>query len=417
MVHIRRVSTLFDCTDVCPEGYDPLGSFDPVFQTNSWGFFENPYYTTDSATMDDILFQYDITICQSQANFGVKASRPQAWAKNIVAVGGVNHRDTLTTTDDSWLHPDPPECVLQLPASHGPAEDNRIKPDFTHFFDEVSTTDNGNTFTDCFGGTSAATPITCGYFGLFYQMWSAGHFGNFVSPACDPQIMNCVFEHRPHMTTAKAMMINTSRMYVFAGQFPPNPDLTRDKQGWGLADVGKLYVHGVGDKFKLIIDETDLVDAVQTAAYLITVDAGADELKVTLVYADPMGDPKATRAFINDLNLALRSPSGALYWGNTGLLDANWSQPGGAPNSIAVDTVENIFDQSPGAGQWKVGVSTKGINEDGHVETPALDADFALVVSVDFDCNMNGRADSFDIARGDSLDQNNNGIPDECPGE
>ena len=193
-------------------------------------------------------------------------------------------------------------------------------------------------------------------------------------------------------------------------------DLTRDKQGWGLADVGKLYVHGVGDKFKLIIDETDLLNVVQPASYPITIETGTFELMVTMVYADPMGDPKAPRAAVNDLNLVLVSPSAVRYWGNKGLLDSNRSQPGGVPNSIAVDTVENVFVQSPEAGQWTVWVVGAVIVEDGHVETLVLDADFALVVSVDFDCNMTGDADSFDIAHLPDVwpDSNNNGIPDAC---
>jgi hypothetical protein len=33
------------------------------------------------------------------------------------------------------------------------------------------------------------------------------------------------------------------------------------------------------------------------------------------------------------------------------------------------------------------------------------------------DCNTNGVNDSVDIATGTSLDENHNGIPDECPDE
>ena len=91
------------------------------------------------------------------------------------------------------------------------------------------------------------------------------------------------------------------------------------------------------------------------------------------------GTTSATVHRINDLDLKVTSPAGVVYWGNHGLLTGNWSTPGGLPDSI--DTVENVFVQNPQAGSWNVTVYAIQINQDGHVETPALDADFALVVT------------------------------------
>ena len=95
---------------------------------------------------------------------------------------------------------------------------------------------------------------------------------------------------------------------------------------------------------------------------------------------------------INDLTLKVTSPSAVVYWGNNGLLEGNWSVAGGAANTI--DTVENVFIQNPEAGVWTVEVIASEINEDGHVETPELDADFALVVSGGAlaNCTSQGRA-------------------------
>ena len=193
-----------------------------VYQTASVGNLRTTQYTNISAEMDDILFTFDLLACQSQSNAGWQNSRPQAWAKNIVSVGGVFHYNTPTRADDCWCNG----------ASIGPASDGRIKPDFTHFYDSVYTTSGagyGN-----HSGTSSATPITAGHFGLFFQMWSEGIFGN----STDPE--GTVFENRPHMTTAKAMMINTATQYDWlAGG--PNRDLDRFKQGWGMIDVARPY--------------------------------------------------------------------------------------------------------------------------------------------------------------------------------
>jgi hypothetical protein len=61
------------------------------------------------------------------------------------------------------------------------------------------------------------------------------------------------------------------------------------------------------------------------------------------------------------------------------LLASQWSTPGGDANGV--DTVENVFVQSPEQGQWRIDVIAHELDQDNHVETPQLDADFALVVS------------------------------------
>ncbi|MCX6671956.1 MAG: S8 family serine peptidase, partial [Euryarchaeota archaeon] len=175
-------------------GEEVQDPYNCVFETSSVGSPQTGQYTTISADTDDALFDFDILHCQSMSNWqNNQTVRPQAWAKNIVSVGGVNHYDTLTKSDDMWYDP-------YSTASVGPASDGRIKPDLWHFYDMIWTTYSSSTNGyDNFGGTSGATPITAGHFGLFYQMWSDGIFGNEV----DPQ--GTVFENRPHMTTAKAM--------------------------------------------------------------------------------------------------------------------------------------------------------------------------------------------------------------------
>ena len=76
-------------------------------------------------------------------------SRPQAWAKNVVSGGAVQHYDTLTRDDDSWAGGS---------ASIGPAADGRIKPDLCFFYDDTYTTYTTGTGYGEFGGTSGATP-------------------------------------------------------------------------------------------------------------------------------------------------------------------------------------------------------------------------------------------------------------------
>ena len=343
---------------------NPALSWKAVLQSNSWGSSRTASYNSISQDMDLILFDHDrISILQSQSNAGNQQSRPQAWAKNIIAVGGIRHQNTLTESDDSWSGG----------ASIGPAADGRIKPDLASFYDSTLCTDqvgtagyaSGNYYC-CFGGTSGATPIVAGHLGLLYEMWSDGLFGN-------PTPGATVFDNRPFNTTAKALLINTSSQWTFSGT---GHDLTRVHQGWGRPDLQKAYDRR-NDMF--IVDETDVLVNLDSTSYTVNVAAGAPELKVTMVYRDNPGTTSSSLHRINDLDLKVTSPGGTVYWGNNGLTAANYSASGGSANTV--DTVENVFIQSPTTGSWTVEVIASELNQDTHVETGALDADYALVVS------------------------------------
>lgn len=335
--------------------------YNAVFQSNSWGNGLTQNYNTIAAEFDDIIFRNDILVLNSQSNTGTRSSRPQAWAKNAVSVGGIRHFGTAGSNDDRWAGA----------ASIGPASDGRIKPDLAHFNDAIHTTanaSNSNYVLD-FGGTSAATPITAGHFGLFYQMWHSGAFDNATGAT--------VFESRPHMMTAKVIMINTAIQWdmTIAGT-----DVRRVNQGFGRVSIANLY--GLREKM-LIVDEQDVLTTLQSKTYYVTVPPdSSDPLKVTMAFADPMGNPASSVARINDLNLTVTSPDGTVYRGNNGLGvgQGMWSVPDGNANSI--DTVENVFIEEPIAGTWRVDVVAAEINQDARLETPGvIDADFALVAS------------------------------------
>ena len=346
-----------------------------VFQTSSVGSPQVTDYSNISADIDTMLFDWDILHCQSQSNMGTRASRPQAWAKNILSGGAIKHYDTETRDDDCWCSG----------ASIGPAEDGRIKPDLCFFYDLTYTTYSTGSGYGEFGGTSGATPSIAGHCGLFLEMWADGIFGNEVlAPGSGPTGYD-VFDNRPHMTTTKAVMINTANPYEFSGT---SADLTRVHQGWGMPDLARLY--NMRDKIS-VIDETEILQNMESVEFSAFVEEGEPLLKVTMIFADPAGLPSSSQARINDLSLKVTSPSGTLYWGNNGLLADNVSDPGGSANTV--DTVENVFVPEPEAGLWIVEVIASEINEDGHVETPELDADFALVVSGGLlsNCSSEGR--------------------------
>ncbi|MHC5112922.1 MAG: S8 family serine peptidase [Planctomycetota bacterium] len=344
--------------DMTAELLDP--PYEASFQTASVGSPRVTQYTTISADHDAMLFDHRILHCQSQSNAGTQMSRPQAWAKNIISGGAVDHFDTLTRADDCWCND----------ASIGPAADGRIKPDLCHFYDDTLTVTSGGptSYTTSFGGTSGATPNICGYTGLFIEMWANGVFGN-----TPPVPGGTIFENQPHMTTAKAAMINTAFQYTFSG---PGHDLHRTHQGWGMPDVGRLY--DMREKI-LIINEDDVLPNLGSVSYNVNVPEGEPMFKATMTFADPAGTPSSSQHRVNNLDLKVTSPGGTIYWGNVGLLDNMYSTPGGVANEI--DTVENVFVENPETGSWTIEVIATEVVADNHLETPAIDVDFALVVS------------------------------------
>jgi subtilase family protein len=330
-----------------------------VYQSNSWGGSRTFNYNSTSQQMDDIIRIYDIVITQSQSNAGNQDSRPQAWAKNIVAVGGIRHYNDTNSSNDNWASG----------ASTGPAADGRVKPDLSAYYDSVATVNNSS-----FGGTSAASPIVAGHFALFFEMWHDGIWGN--TPGAT------VFDSRPHSTLARALMINS------ATQWPDGQtDITRMRQGWGRPDMRTMYDRASQTFW---INETDVLQQGQSTGYAMEVAAGEPDLRVTMIYADAPGTTTSNQHRINDLSLRVTSPSGVRYWGNNGLTSGayNWSTSGGTSNKL--DPVENVFVQTPEAGIWTVEVYADEVNQDTHEETGALDADYALVVSQAVENNSGG---------------------------
>ncbi len=353
--------------------FDDLVNIHNVSHTSaSWGDALTFNYTSISAESDDIVFDHDLTWTQSQSNAGNQDSRPQAWAKNVFSIGGVDHNDDANPANDSWLNSS---------ASIGPAADGRIKPDMTAYYDDIGTSDlsgiagySGTNWTAGFGGTSGATPIVAGHNVLAIQMFTddsaspgVGAFGNTLRSAG-----GTAHENRPHFTTLKALQIVNGNQYPFTAA---STDNRREHQGWGgFPSLANMWDNRAKT---FIVDETSVLDPGVMDVWQITVATGEPELKVSLHWNEPAGNPGAAQVLVNDLSLRVLDPNGNQYWGNVGLEDGVWSITGGSEDTI--NSVENVFVQNPVAGDWFVQVMASSLVMDNHMETPAVDADYGLV--------------------------------------
>lgn len=354
------------------DSVNPALPWRTMIATASWGAATTTAYNAISQAMDDALFDSDLTRTNSQGNASSQVSRPEAWAKNIISVGGIKHLNDLSPANDRWNQVGDPDA-----ASIGPAADGRLKPDISGIYDAVHTTDLpgalGYTTDDYhpwFGGTSAAAPIVAGHVGLMQQMFTDGLFGNPLPlPATDANR----FANKPHMTTCKALLCNTARQYWFTGTAS---DLTRTHQGWGQPDLARVYDNR---QRIVVLDEYDTLQLGQAREYWVFVPPGTPEFRATMVYADPEAQANASVHLVNDANLKVtRDADGTSWWGNEGLAAGTASVSGGAPNNR--DNIECVYLQSPAPGAYVVHVEATSIVQDGKVETPQVDMDFSLVM-------------------------------------
>ncbi|MGK0303428.1 MAG: serine protease AprX, partial [Planctomycetota bacterium] len=353
--------------------FDDLVNIHNVSHTTaSWGNARTRVYNAISAESDDIVFDHNLTWTQSQSNAGNQDSRPQAWAKNVFSIGGVAHNNDANPLNDSWQNGG---------ASIGPANDGRIKPDMTAYYDDIGTSDltgaagySPGNWTSSFGGTSGATPIVAGHNVLAIQMFTddtgtpgVGPFGNALRVPG-----GTVHENRPHFTTLKALQIVSGEQYSFTNA---STDNLREHQGWGGFPNLQNMWENRGKTF--LIDETSVLMPGAADAWQITVAPNEPELRVCLHWNEPSGNPAAAQHLVNNLSLRVMDPNGNQYWGNAGLKDGVWSVLGG--NEDVLNSVENVFIQNPIAGDWYVQVLATSIVMDNRVETNAVDADYGLV--------------------------------------
>ncbi|MGC6487335.1 MAG: S8 family serine peptidase [Planctomycetota bacterium] len=339
--------------------------------SRSWGSALTIFYTTDSASVDDILFDHDLAMTQSQSNTGTRFSRGQAWAKNVFSVGAVAHSDDSDPSNDSWAAGN---------ASIGPATDGRIKPTLCGYYDSVGTSDltvggysAANSWTATFGGTSAAAPIVAGHNVLAIEMFTTEvtpGVGLFGQPLRVPG--GTAHQNRPHFPTLKALQVANASQYAFTAA---SLDNRREHQGWGFPDLQSIYDNR-GKTY--VVDETDVLVQGDVRQHLVTVAAGEPAFKASLSWAEKPSNPAATKQLINDLSLRVVSPTGLVYWGNEGLQDGVWSAPGHTEDHV--NPIECVFVESPAAGVWTVEVIATRVADDNHVETPIVDADYGLVV-------------------------------------
>ncbi|MBL4593284.1 MAG: S8 family serine peptidase [Flavobacteriales bacterium] len=231
--------------------------------------------------------------------------------KNVITSGNLNNVD-----------------VLENSSSRGPAADGRIKPDLcANGINQMSTAEF-NTY-QVGGGTSAAAPGIAGVVTQLYQAYKDVNGGT-----------------EPATGLLKASLLNTAEDLG-----NPGPDY---KHGWGRIN---------GLKAVRIIEENRYFTGSATQgsnnAHNITVPANVSQVRIMTYWMDVQGNPVASKALVNDINMQVVDPVATSY--DPWILDPT-------PNATNLDQVatrgvdnlnnmEQVTINNPAAGSYTVNVN------------------------------------------------------------
>jgi len=318
-------------------------------------------------------------------------------------VARYSSRGPVTTTD-LRVKPD-----LMAPGSYVLSVQSHVtSPD--DFTSDFSRTDyrfgNVNTGTNYayFSGTSMATPLGAGAAALIYQ-----HLTNTLGTAPSPALMKALL-------VAGARTVNS-----LAYRRPIISDLLEVvDDGWGVIDVNRS-VNGPQVRSTdalIMLDQSQTVPLETDDTYTQQITLGAEEggLRVVLAYTDKPGTPGAGVQLVNNLDLIIFGPNGAIYRGN--LFDSDGVHALRLSNTDGVfydqyNNVEAVTIPAGGAGTYSIRVYgrqipdgpqdyalvvQKGIGYQGRTEgnfpSVALDTNGYPVVAYSYDSSMSDPASS-----------------------
>ena len=123
-------------------------------------------------------------------------------------------------------------------------------------------------------------------------------------------------------------------------------------EGWGrvLLD-GALHFAGEARTMRITDVRNSSPEALSTGdttEIMFDVDGSAEKLKATMVFTDKEAAPGAALVAVNDLDLELQAPSGAIFRGN--VFSGGLSVTGGGAD--ALNNVEQVHLLSPETGTW-----------------------------------------------------------------
>ncbi|MEC8252804.1 MAG: S8 family serine peptidase [Planctomycetota bacterium] len=288
--------------------------------TNSWGNDGTTAYNSHCNAID--LFQWnfeDNLIFFAETN--TSTLRNPENAKNLVAVGNGQNGNSANSKCGGGV---------------GPTADGRQKPDlFTPGCSLISAS-TSNCGTTSLTGTSMACPGATGAAALVRQYFMEGYYPTGVATPGNALT--------PTNALMKAVLLNTCRDMTGVGGYPNNTE------GWGRVVLDdSLYFNGDSDKLWVFDQRRNGgVTTGDVRPFQVQVLSSSRPLEVTLCFTDYAGTVNASDPVVNNLNLVVTAPNGAVYRGN--IFSGGWSTTGGTAD--LKNNVERVAIQVPQVGAW-----------------------------------------------------------------
>jgi len=340
--------------------------------SNSWGDDTQGRYDLSAAEFDALVRDADalapgnqefiLEFSAGNAGDGAQTIGSPAVAKNVIATGA-----SQNNRFDFILYAEGEDTMADF-SSRGPCEDGRIKPDLVApgtWIASLKSASAGDenawaTISENYiyqGGTSQAGPQVSGAAAVLVQY-----------------LREVYGMSRPSPALIKAALINSAVDMDDGFGTPPIPNAD---EGWGRVDLTEIIGSSRTYEF---VDQTTLLTASQTHERRVIAATDFEPLRITLTYTDYPAFPGALPALVNDLDLEVIGPDGTVYRGNQ--LAGGESIPN-SPGRDNLNNVEAVYLATPTPGEYIIRVHARRVVEDSLVDTPAVDQDFALVISAD----------------------------------
>jgi hypothetical protein len=339
-----------------PSLYDialpPAYSAGARVHTDSWGTPGMNTYTSKSIDVDQFMFENPdflfVVAAANDGDYGYHSVGSPGVSKSALTVGA-------TSVDHNYL---------VYFSSIGENYDGAIKPNIVapgrNLMSAGVHNGGANWLDSCnvqlSSGTSMATPITAGSAILTrHYLESSEFWGSYCNTAYKscPVINPKANSNFISGALLKAVLINGAEGLKGAESTPdsvvPAQNLTTPPdlwQGWGQVLLGNvLPIPGVYD-FDLFVADYESIKSLQQRTYTVAVTSTDHPLRATIAWTDEVNVVWAAKSLLNDLDLTVTSPSGAVLYGNS--IKGDEFNP-----------VERVVIDVPEVGNYKVVVTSK----------------------------------------------------------